>query len=94
MAECSQLASGIGTHSPSGGYKQESKFDLLDGSGATINSYTLKNSWPINISQGKLTYTDTEIKIVTVTLAYDWAEGIDTAKNPSVPSSTPNINLE
>jgi hypothetical protein len=69
-----KLDTGIGSHVPGKGYKLDSQFDLLDGSGNTVNSYTFKNSWPALIAQGKLSYTDSEIKVVTITLAYDWVE--------------------
>ena len=65
---------GIQTHAPSSGYKMDCQFDMLDGTGITRNRYTLKNAWPAQISQGKLSYSDNEIKLVTITLAYDWAE--------------------
>lgn len=55
-------------------YKQDSVFSLLDGNGDTVKKITLKNSWPANISQGRLTYTDSDFKYLVVTLAFDWAE--------------------
>lgn len=65
---------GIKSHAPSGGYKQECKFKLLGGEGKAINTIVLKNAWPVSVSQGKLTYTNSDIKLITLTLAYDWAE--------------------
>ena len=35
--------------------------------------WTLYNSWPSNIKTGSLTYTDSQIKVVDVTVSYDWA---------------------
>lgn len=65
---------GIKSHAPSGGYKQECQFELLDGEGTVKNTIKLMNAWPVTVSQGKLTYTNSDIKIITLTLAYDWAE--------------------
>jgi hypothetical protein len=36
--------------------------------------WTLFNSWPQSVKSGDLTYTDSDIKLVEVTVAYDWAE--------------------
>ena len=55
-------------------YKQDSAFSLLGGDGKVIKKITLKNSWPVNISQGRLTYTESDFKLIVVTLAFDWAE--------------------
>jgi len=55
-------------------YKQDSSILLLDGEGNTVKRIVLKNSWPANISQGRLTYTESDLKVVIVTLAFDWAE--------------------
>jgi len=68
------VADGIKQHHPSGGYKKDSIFSLLDGEGTERQKFTLKNSWPISISPGKLSYTDTNIKLLVVTLSFDWAE--------------------
>lgn len=57
----------------SGSYKDTSIFLLLDGSGETLRTFTLINSWPKKISHGPLSYTSSDIKYVQVTLAYDWA---------------------
>lgn len=65
---------GIKVHSPGSGYKQDAEFQLLDGMGSPINTVRLKNAWPKNISQGRLTYTSSNIKQITLVLAYDFAE--------------------
>lgn len=36
--------------------------------------WTCYNSWPGNVKVGDLTYTDSDVKLVEVTLVYDWAE--------------------
>ena len=38
-------------------------------------NWFLYNSWPSQIRSGELTYTNSDIKIVEVTVAYDWASG-------------------
>lgn len=37
-------------------------------------SWYLKGSWPSVIRHGELTYTSSDVKIVEVTVTYDWAE--------------------
>jgi len=67
-------------------YKQDSVFSLLDGSGDTVKKITLKNSWPANISQGRLTYTESDFKYLVVTLAFDWAEILEVKTLESIAS--------
>jgi hypothetical protein len=45
-----------------------------DGLTAPTREYKLINSWPSVIKHGELTYTDSEVNLVEVTLTYDWAE--------------------
>ena len=65
---------GIKSHAPVRGYKQECSFHLLDGCLNSVNRLFLKNAFPRNIQNGRLSYSDTGIKVVNVILAYDWAE--------------------
>jgi hypothetical protein len=37
-------------------------------------SFVLYGSWPSVIRHGQLTYTNSDVKIVEVTITYDWAE--------------------
>lgn len=37
-------------------------------------NFTLYGSWPSVIRHGELTYTNSDVKIVEVTITYDWAE--------------------
>lgn len=67
---------GIKDHSPSSGYKKECEFVLIDGTGNTKNKFTLKGAWPAKIGHSQLSYTNNEIKLVTATMAYDWAESV------------------
>lgn len=36
--------------------------------------WTLHNSWPQAVRCGDLTYSDSDVKLVEVTISYDWAE--------------------
>jgi hypothetical protein len=67
-------AAGVQSHSPGSGYKKTCKFNLLNGDGSTEESMMLFNAWPVSKSEGKLSYTDSQLKLVTLTLAFDWAE--------------------
>jgi len=40
----------------------------------TTQSFTLIGSWPSLIRHGELTYTNSDVKVVQVTITYDWAE--------------------
>lgn len=66
--------SGIKSHGSSGGYKKKCTFCLVSGCGAIVNTIALSGAWPSSISYGRLSYEDTNIKIVTLTLTYDWAD--------------------
>lgn len=44
--------------------------------------WQLVGSWPSSISSGELSYTNSEAKIVEVTLTYDWAEEFE-GKEPA-----------
>jgi len=63
--------SGIKLHN---NYKQNCRFELLDGTGVVVIRVTLSGAWPYRISHGDLSFTNSEIKIVTVTLSYDDAQ--------------------
>lgn len=65
---------GIQAHNPGSGYKKDCTFELLDGMGEPLLKVKLKQAWPSQILTGKLSYTSSEIKIVTVILSYDFAE--------------------
>ncbi len=55
-------------------YKRESIIEYYLPSGRKTARWTLKNSWPSQIRHGDLTYTSSDVKIVEVTITYDWAE--------------------
>ena len=54
-------------------YKQESRLTTYLPDYTAVNRWVLMNSWPSQIKHGDLTYTSSDIKIVEVTLTYDWA---------------------
>lgn len=77
------ITNGIGIHStaPSkkgtdSGYKHECTFELLNGVGVSAFIIYLVGAWPSQISEGNLDYTSSAIKLVTVTLTYDYAQWI------------------
>jgi hypothetical protein len=63
-------------------------------------NWKLIGSWPSVIRHGELTYTSSDVKIVEVTVTYDWAEeeqgwegtGPDLAINYGNPTAPPGIN--
>jgi hypothetical protein len=42
--------------------------------GGKLINHNLYNSWPSGIKHSDLTYTSSEIKLVTVTITYDWSD--------------------
>ena len=59
---------------PATDYKTGSILSTNLPDGTATNEWNLVNSWPSTIRYGDLTYTNSDIKIVDVTIAYDWAE--------------------
>ena len=57
-------------------YKKESQFRTFLPDGEVAQTFRLINSWPSVIKYGDLTYTSSDVKMVEVTLTYDWAEEI------------------
>ena len=55
-------------------YKKRSRIQHFLPTGKKVNTWTLYNSWPSQIRNGELTYTSSEVKLVEVTVTYDWAE--------------------
>jgi hypothetical protein len=54
-------------------YKRTSRFSLVDGNNVVLTNIELMNSWPKHISYGDLTYTESDAKLVDLTLSYDFA---------------------
>ncbi len=67
---------------PASNYKRESTVsyyppDKEDGDDKDDVKYKLINSWPSLIRHGELTYTTSDVKIIEVSLTYDWAVEIN-----------------
>jgi hypothetical protein len=56
------------------GYKLECEFHEIDGRANIKRKLKLFGAWPTNINYGKLSYTDTSLKVIELTLAYDYAQ--------------------
>ena len=54
-------------------YKKPCQLAMLDGYGGSIWTYYLANCWPVTVSPCDISYADTEIADITVTLSYDKA---------------------
>lgn len=54
-------------------YRKPCQLAMLDGYGEPVWSYYLVNSWPSKITPCDLSYADTEISDITVTLVFDKA---------------------
>jgi hypothetical protein len=62
-----------GLASPSD-YKKDSQISIYTLDWETSTVWTLHGSWPSTIKEGDLTYTNTDVKVIEVTVSYDWAE--------------------
>jgi hypothetical protein len=62
-----------GLKSPSD-YKKDSVIKVYNLDFTSSSTWTLHGSWPQVVKEGDLTYTATEIKVIDVTIAYDWAD--------------------
>lgn len=56
-----------------GEYKKRSQIDVYTGDGNNVVTWCLVGSWPKIVKYGELTYTESNIRTVEVTIAYDWA---------------------
>jgi len=72
-------------------YKGHPSFALIDEQGKRIQRYNLKGAYPRKISHGDLSYTSSEVKLLSVTFSYDWAE-IVLEDNDTGPSSGPSAS--
>jgi hypothetical protein len=59
---------------PASEYKGTAEFALTDAEGEDIQNYRLINAYPVNVSHGDLSYTSADIKLLTVTYSFDYAE--------------------
>ncbi|MFA5767861.1 MAG: phage tail protein [Candidatus Paceibacterota bacterium] len=55
-------------------YKKDSVIKVYNLDFSAWTTWTLYGSWPQSVKEGDLTYTATEIKVIDVTIAYDWAD--------------------
>lgn len=64
-------------------YKKESEIDVLTPSWIpeTATTWRLFGSWPSTIRHGDLTYTSSDVKIVEITVTYDFADEIGERPN-------------
>jgi hypothetical protein len=58
----------------SGGYKKECEFEELDGKGDAVRNIKLFGSWPNTINYGKLSYQNSELKSIDLSITYDYAK--------------------
>ncbi|MBW2149328.1 MAG: hypothetical protein JRI22_20190 [Deltaproteobacteria bacterium] len=77
-------------------YAGRTKFQLIGGDGALMRRYTLSNAFPKHISHGELTYTSSDIKLLTITYAFshmniDHIDHIDHVDDPP-PSMVQQVN--
>ena len=74
------VGTGIKSHRKEIGYKKTCVFHLVagcrdkEGSPIPVNTIVLRGAWPTIISFSRLSYTDSKIKEITLTLAYDYAD--------------------
>jgi len=59
---------------PADEYKKNSRINCFDSTWQLDQTYQLIGSWPSTIRYGDLTYTKSDVKIVEITITYDWAE--------------------
>jgi len=55
-------------------YKKQSHLETFLPTGKSVQGWLLNGSWPKVIRHGEMTYTNSDVKTVEVTVAYDWAE--------------------
>lgn len=59
---------------PASEYKRDTILECLLPTNNSPFGWKLLGSWPSQIRSGELTYTNSEVKLVEVTVTYDWAE--------------------
>jgi hypothetical protein len=59
-------------------YKKDSIIKVYNLDFTSVTTWTLHGSWPQIVKEGDLTYTATGVKVIEVTVAYDWADSIST----------------
>jgi hypothetical protein len=66
-----KLVDGGGTGS--GGYKANTQLRIFNSDESGEYTWALRGSWPSEIKGSDLTYTSSDIKVVDITITYDWA---------------------
>ena len=59
---------------PADNYKRNTQLICSLPTGLQAYGWNLVGSWPSQIRSGELTYTNSDVKVVEVTISYDWAE--------------------
>ncbi len=59
---------------PASNYKKLTILECVLPSGLSPYGWNLHGSWPSQIRSGELTYTNSDVKLVEVTVSYDWAD--------------------
>jgi len=59
------------------GYKKESIITVLNCDETQKRYWILSGSWPKVIKSSELTYTETKVSVVEVTVTYDWADNVE-----------------
>jgi hypothetical protein len=54
-------------------YKQPSNLQMIDGTGAPLETWSLKGSWPASTNWGELDYTSSEIQLIEISVRFDRA---------------------
>ncbi len=57
-------------HNPPSRYLKNATLRMLDGGGSPVWTYNIYDSWPMKVSPSDLSYSDTDISTIAVTLAY------------------------
>lgn len=59
---------------PANEYKRDTILECFLPTDKIPYGWKLNGSWPSQIRSGELTYTNSDVKLVEVTVSYDWAE--------------------
>ena len=59
---------------PASSYKKNTTLECVLPTAGKPYAWNLIGSWPSQIRSGDLTYTNSDVKLVEVTVTYDWAE--------------------
>ena len=57
-------------HNEPSSYLKNAQLDMLDGDGNAVWTYSIYDAWPVKVTPSDLSYTDTDIADISVTLRY------------------------